>query len=222
MIVELVGHAGAGKTTFALDLERVLSRHGIPVALVDARAFTRDQPIRKRALQLYGLLRSPRVTLAGVRLLRSLRTQSWRRLGTLGTLAYRQIHVRKYQEDKRIVLVDEGVLHAIWSLTLHARQINGAELDKFIQRLMTPRHTISLRPDRESVMNNLRESKTHHRLSSRDTDALAVALDRQEEVLDLLESSTEPWGVVIRARRLTPESIEEVASQLMSLYGVQK
>ncbi len=220
MIVELIGHAGAGKSTLARDLESRLRSWGVDVVLVDGRAIIGSSLFRKRLLQAYALMRRPSVASEGLAILRETGIRNARALGTLGGLIRRKTHIDKFLDDARIVLVDEGVLHAIWSMTAHGRRPTTQTLEQFIEGVTEVDWVVSLRPARDTLTQRLQQ-RTDHRLSSLSADELSKTLDGLEGILDTCENFVHRRGRLIRLDVLDPEVVESTATRLMSAWKEQ-
>ena len=220
MIVELIGHAGAGKSTLARDLESCLRSWGLDVVLVEGRTMMGSGLLRKRLFQAFGLVRRPAVALEGLAVLQGTGIRNLRSLGTLGGLICRKTYIERFLDDPRIVLVDEGVMHAIWSMAVHGHRLQRRRLEQFIEEVTEVDWVVSLRPSRDTLSERLLQ-RSDHRLSSLSADELTRTLDGLEGVLDLCEAFVDQRGMLIRLDVLDPEVVESSAMRLMAAWKEQ-
>lgn len=215
MIVELFGHAGSGKSTLARRLAERLETLGVAAIALDARAeIKRRRWPGDRLLQARALLGGPGLTVRGLAVLgvEAVR-QPWL-LGTLGGIGCRARIIEAHAADRRVVLIDEGVLHGTWSLTLMRRETRPEALEAFLDRLPAVEHAVSVRPPRERIHANLKRGGDS-RLRGLDADAVSRLLDRQEALLDRLEARIARSGRLYRVEEpWEATAVEELAARL--------
>ena len=177
--------------------------------------------LRKRLFQAFGLVRRPAVALEGLAVLQGTGIRNLRSLGTLGGLICRKTYIERFLDDPRIVLVDEGVMHAIWSMAVHGRRPQRQRLERFIEEVTEVDWAVSLRPSRDTLTERLQQ-RSDHRLSSLSADELTRTLDGLEGVLDLCEAFVDQRGTLIRLDVLDPEGVESTAMRLMAAWKEQR
>jgi hypothetical protein len=173
--------------------------------------------VQKRLLQAYGLFRRPADVQRGLALLGGLRLRNLRALGTLGGLVCRKLTIDRYRDDSSIVLVDEGVLHAIWSVAVLASLRDPPGLERFIAQVAHVDGVISLRPARSTVRERLQQ-RTDHLLASAPAAEPDATLDRLEGVLDACEAFGGQRGLLIRADGGSPETVTSITADLVEAW----
>lgn len=214
MIVELIGHAGAGKTILAEELRLCLLDKGVETFVINGNDLRGRNSLETGYLQVYSLLRFPSITLLGLALLTRRGLRNWR---IVGILAHRYSVIRTATTDKRIVLLDDGVLHAIWSLTLMIKPIRCARLASLRSRVSLADAVISLRPNRTTVLSRL-QCKQKHRLQSVTSREINDILNKQESVLDMLENAVREDRSVLRVMDNDPTTILEIGDRLSKIW----
>jgi hypothetical protein len=141
LVVEFFGLPGAGKTTLADALGRHLQEEGRVciyrrLVLADDRRAAARHLLRARFV-VYGTLRHPTLFGSAMRLVRDSRQTSMRDaakvLWNLSCVLGFWLWCRKTDAD--VVLVDQGVLQALWSVAFASR--GAGEFRPFLERLVT-------------------------------------------------------------------------------------
>lgn len=215
MVVEIFGHSGAGKSTLARELVRRFRCRGISAEVVDGRGSMNDSWFVRRGLQAIGLLAAPATALQGARLLQK-SGGSWRAPGTLGGLMYRKRVIAKHHDPERMVVVDEGVLHGVWSTTLMGEMPSKEILDQLLGRLMGDHHALSYRPERSVVLERLRKGHKS-RLRKMNARRAGALLDKQEAILDGIEDYMARQGRLLRVSDSHPEALEALTIRLSAM-----
>lgn len=198
MIVEVFGHAGAGKSTFAQLLASALYEAGVPNRVVEARGAMVDRVCLRRLLQIHGLFAAPQLTMAGVALLRACGVSGYRALGTLGGIPHRSKTIRSSDRPTEVQIVDEGVCHAIWAVLLWAQRVDERAVRRYLELAGYPKHAISLRPTRKVIESHLRAKDWEHGLLRLSPGDLGDTLARLDGLLDIFENVVEQSGAVVR------------------------
>lgn len=218
VVIELIGHAGAGKTWLMREVQADLLGMGVPCKAIDARGKLLRGWAPRRFLEVYSLIRKPRMAIRGVRFLVSGGHFAPREIGTLGNLLYRKLYLDEHAKSDAVYLVDEGLCHGIWSLTLRAKVTDRAALVRFLSSLSCPRYLVSLRPNLTEVLDGLaRKEDYRHRLLDLQPGERIRRLEEQEMILDVLEAQVDRRGAVIRVDGPTRTSAREVAGWLRNL-----
>jgi RecA/RadA recombinase len=219
MIVEFFGHAASGKSTFCHALAQELAARGIAASVLDARGSLADAVIWRRMLQIYGLFRYPQILIGGLGLLTTCHVRNWRAIGTLGGIAFRWMQISRRAEARRILLVDEGVLHGTWSLLFFANRIEPTSVTKFLARFAVVDVGVSLRPPRAVVLKRLSLRKTPLLLLHGMNDIEKQArLDKLECLLNLSEECVANRGFLMTVQDTSTASVRRVADRLQNIW----
>lgn len=140
-VLEFIGLPGAGKTAMAARLVSELRARGI--TYVERRTPRRpgDRTIVRRIRRVAALLRERRFTLASLRFAASVRPLSLGRLVRALRLTgwARQFHSYA-TSGVDVVVLDQGPLQDVWSLTVPSRRWNEPAMQAIVRRLLhTPR-----------------------------------------------------------------------------------
>jgi hypothetical protein len=219
MNVELFGHAGSGKTSTAIALCEKFGVEGHSALYWAGAGKTDNRWLGRRREELEASLAFPRAWLLGFMTCLFSRNVGRQQLGLLGTILRRA----KTSVDRcyagRVVVVDEGVLHGLWSFLLNLDHRNEKLADLLIRQMPMPDVGVLLQVDPALALRRIENGKPSHRLTCTDPNTALKRLRRQEPSLKKVGIAVQDHGILIRQEISEGVGAPDIADQIFEKIG---
>ncbi|MEO1024708.1 MAG: AAA family ATPase [Pseudomonadota bacterium] len=222
-VIEFFGLSGVGKTTVARAVLQELRKSGSDVAGIEDYLGTRRRPYARHARRLLLCALEAPTIISNFRVLWSFLAVRQERIFDHAKIAYNvctlMAVMARARRAGKVLLLDEGLIQAIWSALLYARSATNAEpAAELLKNLDNwPTEVVVLSSTTELTRARLEERESKHsRLQSRaEADVWTRAETLHDHLLDHLSVASKRQVRQLHIFEAEGHSVEELTAGVM-------